>query len=142
MSVYQIVYISAEVAPFSDEDLKDLLTIARANNSAIDVSGMLVYHQGSFIQVLEGERAAVESVFAKIEQDNRHSNTTVLLKGDIEERAFESWAMGYLPSRSLSDIPEGFHPFLKNGFRQDDDTENAARKALLAFKDGRWRTKL
>ena len=142
MPIYQIVYVSAATVPFSDDELKELLSTARANNTSLDVSGMLLYHQGSFMQVLEGEQAAVESVFAKIEKDDRHSNATVLYRGEAEDRTFESWAMGFLPSRSLSDIPEGFHPFLKDGFRRRGDTENAARNALLAFKEGRWRTKL
>ena len=142
MSVYQIVYISAATIPFSDDDLKELLVVSRANNSSLGVSGMLVFHKGSFIQVLEGEHSAVESVLEKIEKDDRHSKVVVLLKGETAERTFESWAMGFLPSESLSDIPEGFHPFLKSGFQKTGDTEDAARNALLAFKEGRWRAKL
>ena len=142
MALYQIVYISAATVSFSDEDLRELLDIARTNNAAQGVSGMLVYHEGSFIQVLEGERVAVESVYEKIETDERHSNQTVLLRGDIEHRTFESWAMAFLPSSSLSDIPAGFHPFLRQRSCKSDDTENAARDALNAFKEGRWRARL
>ena len=106
-----------------DDDLKALLATARGNNSSLGVSGMLLYHEGSFMQVLEGEQSAVESIFAKIEKDDRHTNTTILSKGEMETRTFESWAMGFLPSKSLSDIPKGFHPFLKRGFRRSTETE-------------------
>lgn len=140
--VYQLVYVSAATVPFSDEELEELLAVARANNAASDISGMLLYHDGSFMQVLEGEESVVESVYEKIELDDRHSNATVLVKGPVEDRTFRSWSMGYLPSTTLADLPKGFHPFLKRGFRRTSDTENAARKALLAFKEGRWRTEL
>ena len=138
-TIHRLVYVSAATTPFTDNELNELLTVARKNNHARGVSGMLLYHGGSFIQVLEGDQAEVETIFAKIEQDPRHENASVLLKGDVEERTFEAWAMGYVPTKSKKDIPEGFHPFLKSGFRKSFDTEDAVRKALLAFKAGRWR---
>lgn len=139
MSVHRLVYVSAATTEFSDAELRELLSVARSNNSARGVTGMLLYHQGSFIQVLEGAQPEVESIYAKIEQDPRHENSTILLKGDADERTFEGWAMGYVPTKSKADIPEGFHPFLKSGFRKSYDTEDAVRKTLLAFKAGRWR---
>ncbi len=142
MSIRQLVYISAATVPFDDDDLRDLLNKARANNDQQNISGMLVYHDGAFIQVLEGEGHAVDTLYEKIDLDKRHVNTTVLLRNDVSERTFEAWSMGYLPSKSLSDIPDGFHAFLKSGFKHSHDTDNAVRSALLAFKEGRWRAKL
>lgn len=142
MSVHRLVYVSAATEPFSDTDLAELLAVARANNAARDVTGMLLYHDGSFMQVLEGEQAVVQAVFDKIEHDPRHTNAMILLREDVEERTFESWAMGFLPTASRADLPEGFHPFLRTGFRQSHDTDDAVRKALTAFKAGRWRKKL
>lgn len=139
MSVYQMVYISAQTVDFDDAALRELLTVARKNNQAIGVSGMLLYHDGSFIQVLEGAQEQVERLFDKIGLDPRHANTTVIFRGEAEERTFDEWAMGYVSVKSLRDIPEGFHPFLRSGFRDSYDPDNAVRSALLAFKEGRWR---
>jgi len=142
MSIRQLVYISAATVPFDDDDLRDLLVKARANNERQNISGMLVYHDGAFIQVLEGEGHAVDALYEKIDLDKRHVNAIVLLRNDVSERTFEAWSMGYLPSKSLSDIPDGFHAFLKTGFKHNHDTDDAVRRALLAFKEGRWRAKL
>ncbi len=142
MSIRQLVYISAATVPFGDDDLRDLLEKARANNQRQDISGMLVFHNGAFIQVLEGDGNAVDALYEKIDLDQRHTNTQVLLRNDVSERTFEAWSMGYLPSKSLSDIPDGFHAFLRTGFKQSHDTNDAVRGALLAFKEGRWRAKL
>ena len=47
----------------SSEELAEILRIARENNAAHDISGMLVYHGGSFLQVLEGPEGAVNSLY-------------------------------------------------------------------------------
>lgn len=142
MAVYRIVYISAQTVAFDDAALAELLAVARKNNAELGISGMLLYHEGSFMQVLEGQQADVEKLYEKIAQDDRHDNTTVVLRGDVDERTFDEWAMGYLPTRSLRDIPEGFHPFLRANYQHGDDTGDAVVSALRAFKDGRWRAKL
>ncbi len=144
MSVYQMVYISAQTVEFDDASLRELLAVARKNNQAAGISGMLLYHEGSFIQVLEGDREDVERLFNKIGLDGRHANTTVIFKGHAEERTFEEWGMGFLSVKALGDIPDGFHPFLRSGFVGDGatDTESAVRGALLAFKEGRWRAQV
>ncbi len=139
MSVHQIIYMSVSSAPFSDSALAQLLDVARSNNAKKNISGFLVYHKGSFIQVLEGQKDAVKATFNHINLDPRHADVQVLFEGTVEERTFEHWSMGYEPTGGLGDIPEGFHPFLKSGLAQNDETPSMARRALLAFKDGRWR---
>ena len=138
--MYQLIYISRATEEFSDQDLDALLTQARSSNAKKQVTGMLLYHEGSFIQALEGEQELVDNIFNKIETDPRHTDAHVVLRTEVEERAFADWSMGYRRTDSLDDVPEGFHHFLKVGYRrQTEFDDQAARKALLAFKEGRWR---
>jgi hypothetical protein len=141
MVIYQLVYISAANKEFTEDELQNLLTKARINNGNLGVSGMLLFHQGSFIQALEGPRSAVDSLYDKISQDKRHTETRVLFRGELKERSFDSWSMGYYRSgQSESENLEGFHKFMKSGFRQTGEANSsAARKALLQFRDGNWR---
>ena len=48
--MYQLSYISRETQSFSAEDLAQLLETARRNNAKTDLTGMLVYHNGTFLQ--------------------------------------------------------------------------------------------
>ncbi len=139
--IFQLVYISAANKEFSEQELQELLDKARINNEKLGVSGMLLFHQGSFIQALEGPKSAVESLYNKIGEDKRHTETRVLFRADLEERNFDSWSMGfYRSSQSSSENLDGFHQFLKSGFRNDNEgSSSAARKALLQFRDGNWR---
>ena len=57
--MFQLIYASAAVKPFTPQELTVLLAKARKKNSSMDISGMLLYHAGSFLQVLEGPDDAV-----------------------------------------------------------------------------------
>ena len=140
-SVYQLVYISAAKQDFSESELEELLALARTNNKSLNVSGMLLFHEGSFIQALEGEKATVEKLYEKIGQDPRHIETRVLFRGELEQRDFEGWSMGfYRSAQSSSANLKGFHQFLKTGFRRRaEEDQSLARKALLKFREGGWR---
>ncbi len=139
--IFQLVYISAANKEFTEDELQELLEKARVNNQSLNVSGMLLFHQGSFIQALEGPQTAVESLYLKISEDKRHTETRVLFRGELEERSFDSWSMVfYRSTQSAKENLEGFHQFLKSGFRQTGEANSsAARKALLQFRDGNWR---
>lgn len=63
------------------------------NNPSLDITGMLVYNGGNFIQALEGPKESVTQLFEKISKDERHRNVLVLLSGGIDKREFPDWAM-------------------------------------------------
>ena len=139
---FQLLYISAANHEFTEDELGELLTQARVNNEKMNVSGMLLYHEGSFIQALEGPKEQVEEIYQKIGKDTRHTETRILFKGETRQRDFDGWSMGfYRSNQSSAENLEGFHQFLTNGFRQNGDGVNdgTARKALLAFREGKWR---
>ena len=64
-------------------------------NSATAITGMLLYKDGNFMQVLEGEEEAVRRVYARIGHDPRHRGLLTLLAGTQDERQFPDWSMGF-----------------------------------------------
>jgi hypothetical protein len=102
----QIVYVSAAIAPFTREDLHNLLAQSRAKNVINKVTGMLLYHSGSFLQLLEGPQAAVEQIFASIQRDPRHHQIKVLIHQPIDHREFPDWTMGFMDTSHWT-LPPG-----------------------------------
>lgn len=132
----QLAYVSVASAPFSAVSLRTLLTSARTRNSARGVTGVLLYQSGSFMQVLEGEPAIVEGIFAKIQRDPRHRDVLVLLRGDIETRNFGDWSMGFVDVLASAITLPGF----RSGKAFQDlvgDTKSIER-VVRGFRDGRW----
>jgi hypothetical protein len=90
-----LVYVSTAKRLLNDDELLDILKVARAKNKENNITGMLLYSQGTFIQVLEGEKASVDRIFKNIELDNRHKNIIILINGTINERNFADWSMAF-----------------------------------------------
>lgn len=136
----QMIYASAATVDFSTEDLKKLLATARRNNESLGVSGMLVYHEGSFLQILEGEEASVMALYRIIEKDERHNDVKLLLRSEIDERSFGEWKMGFYDSTQSSTHHEkGFVDFFRKGQNVEEGDGDRARAVLLQFRKGAWR---
>ncbi len=90
-----LIYVSCATTHFSDEDLEALLKTSRENNASLGVTGMLLYADDNFIQVIEGEEDALNNLYAKITRDARHRSFSILMHGEIKERSFADWSMGF-----------------------------------------------
>jgi len=112
----QRYYASRAVRPFSPADLDELLAKARANNLALGLTGLLVYGNGMFMQVVEGPVEAVDGIFRRIAGDPRHE---LLMEASrmIRERNFSDWQMGYvrLDAATEASLP-GYSAFFEPGF--------------------------
>lgn len=93
--LYELIYSSNPVEPFSAGDIDALLQQARARNETLNLTGILFYDDREFLQLLEGDRQAVEQVFASIERDGRHGNIRVFHTGNVAVRSFNTWLMAF-----------------------------------------------
>jgi Sensors of blue-light using FAD len=95
-SLHHLVYLSFATSVLEESELERVLVQARAFNTAHALTGVLLYSRdGSIMQVLEGARAEVQTVFARIARDKRHVNVVKLADGPIAERQFAQWSMGF-----------------------------------------------
>ena len=90
-----IVYFSFSVEPFSEADINAILEQSRRYNVEHNVSGMLLYLNGSIIQVIEGKEDVINRLYGRIKQDARHRDVTQVFSRPIIERLFANWSMGY-----------------------------------------------
>ena len=104
--MHQIVYTSTATEDFSTPDLRKLLLDARVRNRALGVSGMLVFHDRTFLQALEGEQRAVNEIFASIVTDRRQRDIDV--GPGFDRRVFGDWSMGFADFSGAADILKGF----------------------------------
>lgn len=138
---FQLVYLSTATRLLAEPQLEEILAVSRRNNSAVGVTGMLLYADGQFMQVLEGPPDAVAATFARVRRDPRHRDLIEMLRRDIPEPDFADWAMGYARRgrEALTDLP-GWTDFLE---RADDDTRaDVARSFLRTFRASAQRFRL
>lgn len=92
----QLVYLSYTTENFDfEKDIDDILSKAREFNPKHDITGMLVYRDEMFIQLIEGPPEDIQSLYGKISLDMRHSNISIIVYQNTEERLFPDWTMGY-----------------------------------------------
>jgi hypothetical protein len=90
----RLTYASRAAEWLSRDDLRQIAETAQARNRRLGLTGLLLYVEGDFLQVLEGPGTAVEQVYEQIEADTRNKWVTRLATERILRRAFEEWSMG------------------------------------------------
>ena len=77
------------------DDLDQLLLDARVANELAEVTGALLYGGQRFFQYLEGTRADVEQIYARIARASQHHRLEILEQGRVDKRVFQRWHMGF-----------------------------------------------
>ena len=93
---YQLIYSSEAAAPMQADDLEQLLNNARLSNAGNGITGALIYAEGMFLQILEGDMTRIQNLMAKIRRDVRHRNVIVLREGEVPFAIFGNWKMAYV----------------------------------------------
>lgn len=137
----QLIYTSVATVAFSDDDLNELLFKSRRKNEAADITGMLLYDRGTFLQVLEGPDQAIKDLYDTIRKDPRHERQIVLSERNINEREFSQWRMGFvkMSKDSTFDLP-GFEDFFEGEPDLSHCSKDATltRRILMHFRNGMW----
>lgn len=130
--MYQLIYASSATTLMNDQDLIDLLAQAREKNERLNITGLLLYRSGNFLQVLEGPKETVLSVFESVKNDRRQAGLIVLSEGEITDREFPDWPMGFqnLDRLTERDIP-GLSQFFEEPFSPDWLNEDPTRAQMI-----------
>ena len=98
--IHRLVYYSRNAILGLDEEVREavdqILTASKRNNASAGISGALMFTDGYFAQVLEGQRDAVEEVFERIQLDDRHADVQLLSFEAVDGRLFPNWAMAFV----------------------------------------------
>jgi len=102
-----LIYISSATNQPTNKDLVELLGQSRDRNKRQNITGLLLYNKGIYMQILEGELKDVHEIFNSIQNDSRNTGVSKLLEEGIIQRDFPDWSMGFknLVSYSPEDIP-------------------------------------
>lgn len=91
----QLGYVSTATAAMPRQALLDMLHQARAANATLGITGLLLYHNGHFVQALEGREDAVRDLYERIRRDPRHCAVSTMFEQPIGRREFPDWSMGF-----------------------------------------------
>ena len=93
--MHYLLYVSAASHPMGEDELMAILKASRARNIADGLTGMLLYKDGSFMQLLEGALDNIQQTYARIGRDTRHNGLIMLRQDQNKARNFPDWSMGF-----------------------------------------------
>ena len=91
--MYFVIYSSNAAVEFSDDHIKNLLIESKEKNKALSITGLLLFFDGKFLNLLEGEEKKVRDLYDVICKDERHKDVLKLKEGYIENRFCNDWSM-------------------------------------------------
>lgn len=89
----QLVYVSTRKRNCTAEEIEKILDSCKRNNPPLEITGVLLYSETKFIQLVEGDAKVIMGLYDRIKKDDRHSNPLMISYNPISEKAFPSWHM-------------------------------------------------
>ncbi len=134
MKRWAICYVSSENDRMEENHIEILFSQTQRNNTANDISGILLYSQGNFFQVIEGDAITIKELFKKIENDDRHRNLFRVFNREIKQDQYDGYCCDFLTKHNQSEeLNENYYlQFLKN---LDHSSQTAVQNILKAFVD-------
>ncbi len=98
----RLMYASRAAEPMRPETLAAIMKRSTTYNPKIGVTGVLCFSGDIFLQVLEGGRLQVSTLYNRIVNDPRHVDVMLLDFEEVVERQFAGWAMGQVDMSRLN----------------------------------------
>ena len=137
--MFYLVYVSVAAGRVSKDELLDILEKSRTDNAKAGITGMLLYKDGNYMQVLEGEEDSVRELYARIRRDPRHLGIVTLVEGERADRCFGDWSMGFQDlSTPEARTVSGYSDFLNIPLTAEEFSKDPGQceRLLWAFKRG------
>jgi len=128
MHLVRMIYVSKPVEEVDSDVLESILGTAQINNTEHDLTGLLVFDDQHYLQVIEGGRMKVSQLLGNLYKDPRHTDLLVLDFDYISQRQFPDWSMQFVP---VVDVTRDV--LLRHGVSSKFDPYNFSKDNALAF---------
>ncbi len=145
MNIFHLVYKSFASSILNqepkEESIQKILTAARNFNKSHELTGLLIYRQNAFIQLLEGPEAEVTSLYNKIKADKRHERVQTMIQTSSEQRIFDDWSMAFVNENTTkgatNDLFDLFDAVIQNNNTDKNVILPILKRFLRFLPDGK-----
>ena len=100
--ITHLLYRSFSQVPLTERQLQHILEKSQVNNLEQGITGLLLYRNNTFIQLLEGPEKEVLSCMQRIRKDPRHFGSSVVFLNKSDQRLFPAWSMSHIPQKKIT----------------------------------------
>lgn len=92
IELYRTVFVSKTVGVVGQTTLSiaQILGAAERNNRRDHITAVMLFHDGRVLQAVEGRRTDLDRLLARLRDDSRHTEMTILATIPIPARRFET----------------------------------------------------
>ena len=131
---YAISYVSTAAPGLDEKQVEEIFKKTNAHNNGNGITGILLFSEGNFFQVIEGEKSIILDLYDKIQQDKRHQNIIKIFGREIKEENFVNYETEFISEKKKQNL-ETVDDYLNNIRSLDQPSQNAVRNILSAFLD-------
>lgn len=100
---YAISYVSTANPDLNEEDIASLFKQVNEFNKHHDITGVLLYAETNFFQLIEGEEMVIKNLYSRIEKDSRHNNIIKFVDKPVDKPAFDGYISRFVTETSKLD---------------------------------------
>lgn len=129
---YAISYVSTADTDLETQEIKDLLAHSKKINNERNITGLLLFSEGNFFQVIEGNKMKVKNLFQKIKDDKRHHGIIKIFEKEITRESYNGYESSFLSEEAKYNDPslQYYINYLKV---LDPKSQNTIKSILRAF---------
>lgn len=93
---YAISYVSTAQKDLQEEGVKNIMNEADGFNNRENISGILLYNERNFFQLIEGEKEIIQDLYEKIKLDRRHLDIIKFLETPVSIPPFDGYLAEFI----------------------------------------------
>ncbi|MCB7481470.1 BLUF domain-containing protein [Christiangramia sediminis] len=132
---FAISYVSSVNPNLTETQIQEVLNFSRNWNNDHDITGILLYSEGNFFQVLEGEKELLKTLFSRILIDKRHQNVMVIFEKEVSQPKFEDYQSDFISLDSRFE-PEEIDVYFSQIEKLNPNIQSSVRYILNKFTEG------
>ncbi|MFZ0489999.1 MAG: BLUF domain-containing protein [Salegentibacter sp.] len=129
---HAICYVSNADQSLTTSEINELLNFCEENNNLRDIKGILLYSEGNFFQVLEGEKEKVVDLYNRIQEDSRHYGIITVIDRDIPQGSYDDYKATIIPEgkKYYPELPAEYTEPLKG---MSPDVQKVMKRMIRSF---------
>ena len=132
--MYSILYKSIGNPDFDSARIFKMLLKAKKYNREKKISGCIIFFNGTFLQLLEGDEEEVKALFDRIKSDERHHDVEIIIQKTGIGRLWEDWSMAFYDLSGSDKIATQKRTLLEIYFNSAN-TSQGSDEVFNVFKD-------
>lgn len=131
--VYSIIYKSKSQNSFHIDEIKKMLLKAKRFNKVNNITGIILYYKLQFIQLIEGDKKSIESLYKDIQADKRHFDVETIISTVSKQSLWTEWSMAFYDFSDTSNQSDYLRLLLEASF-EDVNSQQKNSEVLTSLR--------